>query len=184
MLEITVPRIEGFNDVTGEFVIICEETKLLLEHSLLSMAKWESKWHKPFLDEHKRHTTEETVDYIRCMTVSPKNVKKDVYYNIPQNLMDKITDYIDDSMTATWFHNDSSKGKSSAIVTSEIVYYWMITYNIPFDPCEKWHLNRLMTLIRVCSEKNSPKKKMTREEIIERNRRLNEQRRAEMNSKG
>lgn len=185
MLEITIPKIEGFNDRTNEFVTICEETKLLLEHSLLSLSKWESKWHKPFLDDRKERTTEETIDYIRCMTISPKHVGLEVYKNIPQHLVGKISDYIDDSMTATWINDVNKPSKqNAAVVTSEVIYYWMITYNIPFDPCEKWHLNRLITLIRVCSEKNSPKKKMSREEIYERNRRLNEQRRVEMNSKG
>lgn len=184
MLEVTIPRIEGFNDLTGEFITVSKEETLLLEHSLLSMAKWESKWHKPFLDSCKEHTVEESIDYIRCMTISPKNVDPGLYRNVPQNVMDKITNYIDDPMTATWFSDSNhSSGRSNA-VTSEIIYYWMITYNIPFDPCEKWHLNRLTTLIRVCSEKNSPQKKMSKSEIMERNRRLNEQRKAQMNSKG
>lgn len=184
MLEITIPKIEGFNDLTGEFVIVSKETTLLLEHSLLSMSKWESKWHKPFLDTREEHSIEESIDYIRCMTISPKNVDRELYRNIPQNTMDKITNYIDDSMTATKFKESNTSNGVSKIVTSEIIYYWMITYNIPFDPCEKWHLNRLTTLIRVCSEKNSPQKKMSKSEIMEQNRRLNEQRKAQMNSKG
>lgn len=184
MLEITIPRIEGFNDLTGEFITVSEETTLLLEHSLLSMAKWESKWHKPFLDSHKEHTVEESIDYIRCMTISPKHVDPELYRNIPQYLMDKITEYIDNPMTATWFSDSNQSSGPSKTVTSEVIYYWMITYNIPFDPCEKWHLNRLTTLIRVCSEKNGPQKKMSKAQVMERNRRLNEQRRAQMKSKG
>ena len=184
MLKVVIPKVEVYDELTGEFRTICEETTLYLEHSLLSVVKWESKWNKPFLSGVQ--SLEESIDYIKCMTVRPNSdtIPDSVYNNITQGIMDQINSYIDKPMTATWFSNtDTNEKSTSSVVTNEIIYYWMITYGIPFE-CEKWHLNRLMTLIRVCIEKNRPEKKISRNEILDRNRRLNAERRAKMKTNG
>lgn len=169
MLEITIPKQEYFDEGCGEFVYIPEQ-HLTLEHSLVSLSKWESKWHKPFLQEESK-TIEESLDYIRCMTIN-KNVNPLAYRGITPVLFKQINDYIDAPMTATWFSKEQSKGSKSEVITSELIYYWMIALQIPVE-FEKWHLNRLITLIKVCNIKNAPPKKMSRREIMERNRRLN-----------
>ena len=180
MLKITVPASERFNEELDEFITI-KEHNLQLEHSLVSLSKWESKWCKPFLKKEEK-TIAETIDYIRCMTLT-QNVDPMVYYCLtPQNYKD-INDYIDAPMTATWFNERDNKGGNREIVTSELIYYWMIALNIPFE-CQKWHLNRLFTLIRVCSIKNQDPKKMTRSEILSRNKEVNAARRKALNSKG
>lgn len=153
---------------------------LQLEHSLVSISKWESTWNKPFLHKINERTNVEMRDYIRCMTLT-QNVDPDIYMFIPDEIILDITNYINAPMTATTF---SQKEKPSReIVTSELVYYWMASFGIPFT-CEKWHFNRLMTLIRICSIKNGPQKKMSANEIRNRNRSLNAQRRAAMQSRG
>lgn len=179
MLEVTIPECEYFNEQTQEFVLI-KEQNLQLEHSLISMSKWESKWHKPFFSK-KEKTTEEAIDYIRCMTLN-KVVNPLIYSNLSPLVINQINDYIDDPMTATTF-NDDGNSTSREIITSEIIYYWLVKMNIPFE-CQKWHLNRLLTLIRVYEIKESPKKKMGKQEILNRNRELNDARRAKMNTKG
>jgi hypothetical protein len=179
MLQLVIPDVELFDGDKNEFVNIKGQT-IQVEHSLVSISKWESRWNKPFLNKDNK-TIRETIDYIKCMTIT-QNVKKEVYNNITNENIDEISKYIAAPMTATWFYDDD-KTKSKEIITSEIIYYWMITYNIPFE-CQKWHLNRLLTLIRVCSKKNEKPKKMSRSEIINRNRRLNEQRRQQLQSKG
>jgi len=153
-----------------------------IEHSLVSLSKWESKWKKPFLSKAKERTAEEMRDYIRCMTIT-QNVDPDLYYFLPDDVITEITSYIEDSMTATTFGSTDQEKASREIVTSELIYYWMVAFNIPFT-CEKWHLNRLMTLIRICSIKNSPSKKMSAGEIRARNQKLNAARRKAMHSKG
>lgn len=183
MLQIDIPEVELYNSETQEFTYI-KPQKLQLEHSLMSLSKWESKWCKPFLSTDDK-TVEQTIDYIRCMTVGPP-ASQDVYNLIAYNedVIKKIKAYIDAPMTATWFHEKEGSRKSSKeIVTAELIYYWMIALQIPFE-CEKWHLNKLLTLIRVCNIKNSPSKKMSRKEIYSKNRALNEARRAKYNSKG
>lgn len=156
---------------------------LSLEHSLISLSKWESKWKKPFLDSEK--SRDESVDYVRCMTLN-KEVDPLVYKSIDNDTLKKIFDYINDSMTATTFRkelNNKSGGRAERI-TSELVYYWMVSYGIPFD-CEKWHLNRLMTLIRICGIKNNPNgSKMSRQEQAAYRSALNASRRASAHSKG
>jgi hypothetical protein len=179
MLPITIPKQE-FWDEEKEMFVYVKETKLQLEHSLISLSNWESKWHKPFL-ENKDMTVEELKDYIRCMTLT-KNVDPKIYDYIPSNVMDEIHDYIKDPMTATWFSESKSSGKKE-IITAEIIYYWMVTLNVPVQ-FEKWHLNRLLTLIRVINAKNAPKKKMSKREIYERNNKLNEARKAKHKTKG
>ena len=181
MLKITIPSTEAFDPVKNEFIYTKEQT-LTLEHSLVSISKWESKWHKPYLSKEPK-TTEETIDYVRCMTIT-QNVDPKTYYCIPESEYLKILKYIEDPMTATWFSDENElKGKGGRIVTAELLYYWMIVCGIPFE-CEKWHLNRLITLIRVCNEEEKPKKKMSKNQILARNAKLNKQRRAALHTKG
>ena len=181
MLQIIIPLTkEGWDEVNEEFVEpICKT--LCLEHSLVSLSKWESKWHKPFLSKAGK-SYEEIIDYIKCMTVT-KNIDPEVYNHITSENMKQIYEYIEDPMTATTFSDDVSGKRNREIITSEIIYYWMITLGIPFE-CRKWHLNRLLALIRVCNIKNSPKKKMSASSIMARNAELNAARRKELNSKG
>ena len=181
MLQITVPiSPEGWDAEKEEF--IAPQTKVLqLEHSLVSLSKWESKWHKPFLAKNNK-TLEETIDYIKCMTIT-QNVNPNVYEHLTKQNMDMIGEYIDDSMTATFFTEEKMRRTNSEIITSELIYYWMIALNIPFE-CQKWHLNRLLTLIKVWSIKNQPPRKMSTRDRLSRNAALNEARRKKFNSKG
>lgn len=181
MLRISIPLgVEQYNDETGEFIYPKEQT-LQLEHSLVSLSKWESKWCKPFLSKQEK-TYEETLDYIKCMTLTP-NVSPDIYNYLTGSCINQINRYIDAPMTATTFSEDKKYNRNREQVTAEIIYYWMIALNIPFE-CQKWHLNRLLTLIRVCNIKNTPPKKMSRREIMNRNRALNAARRKQLNSRG
>ena len=182
MLRITIPETEKFDSEKNEFIYISEQ-KLQLEHSLVSISKWESKWCKPFLSK-ETMTREQTIDYIKCMTLT-QNVDPEVYENLTTPIVRQINEYIDAPMTATWFSEDTKKtgGPSRETITNEIIYYWMITLNIPVE-FQKWHLNRLLTLIKVCNAKNAPAKKMSRRELLSRNRALNEARRRAANSKG
>lgn len=168
----------------GEFVTIpgSKDRTLQLEHSLVSLAKWESKWCKPFLSKTPM-TEEETADYIRCMTIT-QNVPLEVYQHISGEIIEEVTTYINAPMTATWFADNKRSGKSTGeVVTAELIYYWMIALQIPSE-YQKWHLNRLLTLIQVCSEKNKPPKKMGKRAIMNQNAALNAARRKQLNSKG
>ena len=179
MLQIIVPATEQWDEIKQEFVYT-KETTLQLEHSLVSLSKWESKWCKPFLSKEDM-TTEETIDYIRCMTIT-QNVNPEVYTCLSDENITQVHDYIQAPMTATFFRKENGP-PSREIITSELIYYWMITLNIPFE-CQKWHLNRLLTLIRVCNIKNQPAKRRSQREIMEYNTALNEARRKKLNSKG
>jgi hypothetical protein len=180
MLQIVIPDAELWNEQTQEFIPLKGQT-LQLEHSLVSLTKWESKWHKPFLSKEEK-SEEETIDYIRCMTLT-QNVNPDVYYRLTKQNMAEISAYIEAPMTATHFSEDKNGRGSREIVTSELIYYWMIALNVPFE-CQKWHLNRLLTLIRVCNIKNQPPKKMSKKDIMSRNASLNAARRKQLNTKG
>ena len=180
MLQITIPGIELWDESREIFTQTKEQT-LQLEHSLVSLSKWESKWGKAFLSKQEK-TYEETIDYIKCMTIT-QNVDPNVYNHLSKSIIDKITEYIEAPMTATYFSKEQSSGNSREQVTSELIYYWMIASNIPFE-CQKWHLNRLITLIRICGIKNTPPKKRSRREIMSRNAALNAARRQQYNTKG
>ena len=179
MLTLNIPPGELYDEATQEFINI-KGQKLQLEHSLVSLAKWESKWQKPFLSENNK-TMEEMIDYIRCMTIT-QNVDPIVYKFISTENMEEVSAYIQNPMTATWFNEEQKRG-SREVVTAEIIYYWMISFNIPVE-FQKWHLNRLLTLIKVCSIKNAPKNKMKKSEILSRNRALNKARRKAAHSSG
>lgn len=180
MLKITIPGCELWDEVNETF-ITTKETTIQLEHSLVSLSKWESKWHKPFLKKDAK-TVEETLDYIRCMTLT-QNVDPNVYKFLTQENIDEINNYIEDSMTATWFAKDDNAKPNREVITSEILYYYMIALNIPFE-CQKWHLNRLITLIRVCSAKNQPDKKLSKKQALKNQAAINAARRKALNSKG
>lgn len=181
-LKVTVPAREFFNEKTNEFVYVKEQT-LVLEHSLVSISKWESKYCKSFLSRNKNDklTSEELMDYVKCMTLT-QNVDPEVYNGLSNKNYEAIADYINAPMTATTFHGKDEKQRPH-IITSEEIYFWMISLGIPFE-CQKWHLNRLLTLIRICNIKNSSEKKMSKSEVMSSNKSLNAQRRAALKSKG
>lgn len=180
MLQITIPAGEMYDERNQTFISIKEQI-LQLEHSLISLSKWESKWCKSFLSNPDKNL-EETIDYIRCMTLN-NNVDPNVYLFLTNENIKEINDYIAAPMTATYFSEDKTGRKNNEIITSELIYYWMIAQNIPVD-FQKWHLNRLLTLIRVCNIKNSPPKKHSKRELMSRNAALNAARRKQFNTKG
>ena len=179
MLAITVPEVEVWNEKNQEFHVI-KEQKLKLEHSLVSISKWESKWKQIFFSKTPK-TYEQTIDYIKCMTIT-QNVNPEVYSVLTNENIEDINEYIQDPMSATTF-SDNSNVPNREIISSELIYYWMIAMNIPME-CQKWHINRLLTLIRICGIKNQPNKKMSRSKILSRNAALNAARRQKLKSKG
>lgn len=180
MLTIIVLGEEMFDESTDEFITQGDVT-LELEHSLVSLSKWESIYEKPFLGNSDK-TTEEVVGYIKAMTLTPE-VPEEVFSKLSDSNIQTINEYIDAKMTATWFRETPNAPRNREIVTAELIYYWMITFQIPFE-CERWHLNRLFTLIRVCNVKQEKPKNMGRAEMAAQNRELNAQRRALYGTKG
>jgi hypothetical protein len=180
MLQIRIPSVEQWDASRNQFVYTKEQT-LTLEHSLVSISKWESKWCKSFLTNEKK-TTDETIDYIKCMTLT-QNVNPDVYNHLTNENISQVNKYIQAPMTATTFRDDGKRGRSRERITSELIYYWMIALNIPFE-CQKWHLNRLLTLIKVCNVKNKPPKKMSKKQVINQYNAINAARRKRLNSTG
>jgi hypothetical protein len=181
MLRLVIPiSPEGWDESRQEFV----ESKvqvLELEHSLVALQAWESKWHKAFLSK-KEKTEEETLDYIRCMTLTP-NVDPDVYNHLTSENVKQINDYISNPMTATYFPQDQSSKNSREVTTAELIYYWMIALQIPVE-FKNWHLNQLLTLIKVCNMKNAPAKKRSGRQLIQDYAAMNAARKKEWNSKG
>ena len=180
MLEITIPEREYYNESTEEFECV-EAITLKLEHSLISISKWESRWKVSFLSKSEK-TREELIDYIRCMSIN-QHIPNTAYNALSTDILTEISNYIGSSETATTFSTNDGK-KNREIITSELIYYYMIALQIPFE-CQKWHLNRLLTLIRICNIKNAPSnKKMSKAEILRRNNEINSLRRSALNSKG
>jgi hypothetical protein len=184
MLSINVGEQEALDESTSEFVMI-GGYPLELEHSLASLSKWESKWETQFLSD-KEKTNEQTLDYVRCMTITP-GVPPDVFNTINNRDITRITEYINSKMTGTTFSSivKAQTGKKETI-SAEIIYYWMVSLNIPLE-WENRHLNQLLTLVRVINEKNAPAKKkstVSKSELIQQRRALNEQRRRQLNTSG
>lgn len=180
MIRISTPSGDYWDERRQQFVTI-EGRTILLEHSLVSISRWESRWQKPFLGKDQK-TRAETVDYIRCMAID-KNVDPFIFETLTDQTILKISEYINNPMTATTFYGRDNGRPSREIVTSELIYCWMTMLNIPFE-CENWHLNRLLTLIRVCNIKNQPPKKMSNHELMSRNAKLNAERRKRLGTTG
>lgn len=183
MLALSISGGEYYDPETAEFITVKPQI-IQLEHSLVSISKWESRWEKPFLGNEQK-SNEELLDYIRCMTIT-QNVNPKLYLTLSEDNIKAVNDYINSKMSATFFSDEKREGAARArreIITSELIYYWMIAQNIPME-CQKWHINRLLTLIRICSIKNSPDKKMKPGEIMRRNTSLNAARRAALHSRG
>lgn len=182
MLKIHIPETEAYSNEYNKFINV-KATDITLEHSLISISKWEAKYHKAFLDEKVEKTNEELIDYIRFMSLS-SNIDPNAFMVIPSDEMRRILEYIKDSQSATTFSDEKTGRASRDVITSELIYYWMVALQIPFE-CQKWHINRLLTLVKICNIKNNPdKKKMSRNEIYAQNKMLNAQRRARLHSKG
>lgn len=180
MLRITIQGEEFFNDETQEFSTV-NDFVLELEHSLFSLSKWESKFQKPFLSRDTK-TQEEIFAYVEAMILSPV-YPPEIWSRFDQSNLNEINEYIDSKQSATTFSSTPDRKGRGDVVTSELIYYWMVSFNIPFE-CQFWHLNRLFALIRICNLKNGKQKKMTRGEIAARNRELNAQRRAQLGTRG
>jgi hypothetical protein len=180
MLIISVPGVEMFDEQAEEFVSR-DDVTIELEHSLVSLSKWESIYEKPFLGKGDK-TSEEVLGYIKCMTLT-LNVPDEVFAKLSKSNIDDINNYIEAKMTATWFSEAPGAPGTRDVITAELIYYWMITFQIPFE-CERWHLNRLFTLIRVCNVKQAKPKKMSRAEVAARNRQLNAQRKQQLGTRG
>jgi hypothetical protein len=180
MLILQVGATDSYDESTSQFVeqggIILE-----LEHSLVSLSKWEAIYEKPFLGS-KSKTSEEVFAYVKCMAIAEK-VPEEIFQQLSQENFEEINDYLNAKMTATWFSDQPGAPKTREVITAELIYYWMTVFNIPFS-CEHWHLNRLFTLIRICNIKQAKPKKMSRAEIAQRNRALNEQRKQQLGTKG
>ena len=182
MLTIEIPETELFDESEDKFVYIKKQS-VKLEHSLISISKWEAKWQKPFLNKEKK-TKEEILDYIKCMFVNPAQDKNAILCFTSEDI-DKIIEYINAPMTATtvtFLESEKYKKQKEETVTSELIYYWMITAGIPFE-CEKWHINRLFSLLKICSAKNAPKQKMTKS-MAQSQASLNAKRRANLKTRG
>ena len=183
MLKLTVPGYEYYDASTNTFGHT-KTTTLQLEHSLVSLSKWEEKWQKPFLGKDPK-AIEECIDYVRCMTIT-QNVDPLVYQGLTTENFEAVNRYIEEPMTATWFSDKENKKFNREVITAEIIYYWMISLNIPFE-CQKWHLNKLMTLIRVCNIKNAPPKKKRKganRAMLDQRTELNRARRERLHTKG
>lgn len=181
MLQIIIPDSDDLWDEKKEEFVCRKGQTIQLEHSLVSLARWESKWRIPFLSKNEK-SFEQTLDYIKCMTVT-QNVRPEVYRNLTQDNFAEIDAYINAPMTATYFSDEEEHKASSEQITAEIIYYWMVAFNIPPE-YQKWHLNRLLALIKVCNIKNQPSKKMSKREILRRNAAENARRRKKYGSKG
>lgn len=182
MLPITVSGQELWNEKLEMFLPGTKDQVLILEHSLVSLAKWESKWNKSFLST-KQKNRAETIDYIRCMTLT-QNVDPETYLRISSKNIREVNKYISLPMTAATFHERQLSASKKKIITAETIYWWMIVNNIPFE-CQKWHLNRLLALIRFCNIENDPKKKkMTQNEIYRSNAEINAARKKAWNTTG
>ena len=179
MLELIIPAYELFNEETQEFINEPERV-LKLEHSLVSISKWEANWNKPFLSN-KNKTFDEVVEYIKSMTIN-QGIPDSAYLCLTEEQYAEINRYIVAPMTATTIQEEQGE-KSREIITSEIIYYYMIACNIPME-CQHWHLNRLMTLIKVCNIKNQPPKKRSMREVMQSNTALNAARKKKLNTKG
>lgn len=181
MLSINIPETELFDEETDSFIKIKAQS-LNLEHSLISVSKWETIHCKPFLTKNKK-TPDEVRDYIRCMIINaPKG--QDVVKAFTPKEINEVIDYINKKKTATTVTFFSKKTKASnETITSELIYYWMFSAGISIE-CEKWPLDRLFALIKIFSAKNAPKQKGVNHEYNKMQHDLNAQRRAALHSKG
>lgn len=182
MLEMTISEKEFYQEHTSKFIQI-PECKVTLEHSLISLAKWESKWQVPFFDG-KPKTPTQNLDYIRCMVVG--NIKDDrIFDHLSEEEVLQIQSYMAAPMTATTFseRNKSKRKVKKETMTAEVIYARMCTHNISFE-CQKWHLNRLLTLIRVCDLRDSPPEKMSKKETSMWYAEQNANRRAKYGTRG
>lgn len=180
MLRIRIEGEEFFDEVDNTFSTV-GDIVLDLEHSLISLSKWEAEFQKPFLGPGEK-TTDEIMEYVHAMIMT-QDVPGNIMKRFSADHLTKVNEYIESNQSATTFGQMPKTPGRSEIITSELIYYWMVAFNIPFE-CEQWHLNRLFALIRICNVKQSKPKKMSRNEIAARNRELNAQRKAQLGTTG
>ena len=181
MLKLHIEKSEFFDQRTRKFIDV-PEMDIELEHSLVSLSKWEEIWEIPFLNSDNK-TNEQVSSYVECMLLT-ENVPPVFLQTLTSEQYAAINDYISAKRTATTFSNHAPQKNSGEFVTGELIYYWLVALQIPFQPTETWHLNKLLTLVKVVNAKNTPPKKMSRSEIASRQRQLNAARRAKYGTNG
>lgn len=182
-LLLKLPSRELFDEATSRFVTV-KESSVILEHSLYSLAKWESIWHIPFLESCAKLTKKQAVSYYDCMAYKSEVVPENFALRLTRDDIKKIESYISDPMTASTYNQTKSKTANKEIITAEVLYYLMASYGIPFEECEHWHLNRLMSLLQMCSVKSGPEQKMSKRETAAYYKALNDARRVRMHTRG
>jgi hypothetical protein len=152
------------------------------EHSLASMSKWESKWEQAFLGRTEK-TAEQVYDYLSMMCLTP-GVTREQILGLSQENFTQINEYIESQQTATKFAEQPNRRGSGEQITSDLVYYWMVAFRIPWE-AQYWHLNKLLALVRICNAKQSGKtQKVPRHDTAQRNRDLNAERRKKYGTSG
>ena len=180
MLTIYVGATEHFDEKTREFSYV-GGTPIQLEYSLAILSKWESKFNKPFLGPQKK-TREETISFIQEMIITPE-ISPDIINEFTLQNFKDVNAYMESKQTATWFSDTPEPKTSREVITAELIYYWLVTFNIPWE-AQHWHLNKLFTLIKVFNAKSEKPKKMTPGQAAARRRELNEQRKQQYKTAG
>lgn len=182
MLELHLPETEFFDRANSKIIRVPEVT-LHLKHSLLTLSKWETIWEIPFLGEGKK-TTEQLYSYVNIMAGG--DLDELTLSRLTSEHYEKLNAYLSSKQSATWFSESPNQRRSTQTVTSELIYFWMTTYNIPFE-CENWPFPRLMNLIRIASIKNDPdagKKKRNKSQMLSERAMLNKKRREQYGTTG
>lgn len=181
MLSLIVSGEEIYDEELNEFRST-PGYNLELEHSLVSLSKWESKYNKPFLSEEQK-TPIEMYDYIKFMAIHP-GVPEHVFLSLNDSDLARIVEYMNEKQTATWFNEPPNQSPMRTAITSELIYYWISALGLDASVVENWHLNRLFTVLKVASIEGQPKKKKSRTEVLAEIRRKNAERRAKYEKEG
>lgn len=156
MLEIHIPELEFYDESNNEF-FTRKPLDVSLAHSLISISKWEGIWKKAYFPSSYQEGLQgglEELSYVECMIIGKTPSYVPMY--LLQNHKRELHEYINDTQTATTLHQLGPRKGVTPTITSELIYYWMIKFGIPFE-CQRWHVSRLLALIEVCNNKENAK---------------------------
>lgn len=179
---------ELFDEETNTFLHPVGK-KLHLEHSLLSISKWEAEWEIPFLNTDK--TSEQSLSYIKCCVLDDDFDELLLNTLSDKNILD-FNAYLSKGMTAKKIidlrsslsqKRKSRRPASQKALTSEDIYYSMIQFHV-WKECEEWPLQRLLSLLQLCSLKSNSTGEMSKSDQAKFYREENARRKAKYHTNG
>lgn len=180
MITIHFEEMEYYDEQLNRFYTLPPKV-VNFEYSLAAVAEWEAIWKIPLLNTELGVDSDMFLSLAMCMSDDRELLE----YYLDDTEKAELHKYLSDSQTATTI-NSSQNGNTTGrgkVYTAEEIYALMFMNGIPIE-WESRNLNRLLVILRIISIYQNPPKKMSQQDVMKQNARLNRERKNKYKTKG